>query len=246
MARPRKLPPQRVTEQGGVVFAKETPEDVLVAELEAQQAKDDAKAAKKRAPKKVELPPTERELEAHLPKGEDATFESKGDLLEIWQRRMVNPTAREDKGIRLKLPGQHLRWINLSNNGRYQRARYSEGWVPVRKVELTDEREIFGSSYTTEGYVCRGEKQSEMLMRIPEAVWKQIQSRKFAAIEKSNKQLKDSMKSAGAAHFGNKYNNNKGDEIADTIDNFKGDISFGKERVEADQDILQNDLAPAE
>lgn len=239
MARPKKqkTPPQRVNDAGTVVFAKETPEDVLVAELEAQQAKDEAKAAKKRAPKKVELPPTEKELQ---------TFTSDGDLLEIWQRRMVNPTLRDEQKIRLKIPGMHLRWINLSNNGRYQRARYGEGWTPVRKVELTDEREIFGSSFTTEGYVCRGEKQSEMLMRIPEAVWKQIQSRKFAAIEKSNKQLKDSMKSAGAAHFGNKYNNNKGDEIAETIDNFKGDISFGKERVEADSDILENDLTIAE
>lgn len=235
MARPKKKP-QRVNDAGQVVFAQETPETVLIAELEAQQAKDEAKATKKKAPKKVELPPTERELQ---------TFTSDGDLLEIWQRRMVNPTLRDEQKIRLKIPGMHLRWINLSNNGRYQRARYGEGWMPVRKVELTDEREIFGSSFTTEGYVCRGEKQSEMLMRIPEAVWKQIQSRKFAAIEKSNKQLKESMKSAGAAHFGNKYNNNTGDEIADTMDHFKGDVKIGREAVEPDADILNNDLTAA-
>ncbi len=234
---PRKKLPVRVTDAGGVVFAKETPESVLVAELEAQQEKDEAKARKKKAPKKAEPPPTAKEL---------STFSSDGDLLEIWQRRMINPQAREERPIRLKIPGMHLRWINLANNGRYQRARYSEGWMPVEKKELVDEREIFGSSYTTEGFVCRGEKQSEMLMRIPEAVWKQIQSRKFAAIEKSNKQLKDSMKSAGAAHFGNKYNNNKGDEIAETLDNFKGDVRFGTERMEPDADILQNDLTAAE
>lgn len=241
MARPR-----RISDNGGVVFERETPDNVFVAELEAQQARDEKKATKRRQPKKIDLPPTAKELEAQLPKGDEETFESKGQLLEIWQRRMVNPRALEDHGIRLKLPGQHLRWINLSTNGRYQRARYAEGWTPVRKVELVDEREIFGSSYTTEGYVCRGEKQSEMLMRIPEAVWKQIQSRKFAAIEKSNRQLKDSMKSAGAAHFGDKYNSNKGDEIADTLDHFKGDVKIGREQVEPDADILQNDLAPAE
>lgn len=234
---PLKKLPRVVTEQGGVVFAKETPESILVAELEEQQARDDKKARKKAAPKVVAPPPTEKELQS---------FTSDGDLIEIWQRRMSNPNQRDERPIRLKIPGMHLRWINLSSNGRYQRARYAEGYVPVRKVELVDEREIFGSSYTTEGFVCRGEKQSEMLMRIPEAVYRQIQSRKFAQIEKSNKQIKDSMKSAGAAHFGNKYNNNSGDQIADTLDTFKGDVRFGTERMEPDADILQNDLTPAE
>src|SRR5258706_120627 len=104
---PRTKTPRVVNDAGTVVFAKDTPESILVSELEAQQAKDDARALKKKTPKKVALPPTEKELQAHLPKGEDASFESRGDLLDIWQRRMINPTAREDKGIRLKLPGQH-------------------------------------------------------------------------------------------------------------------------------------------
>lgn len=233
---PRKKLPRVVTEAGGVVFAKETPESLLVAELEEQQAKADAKAKKKAAPTPPPPAPTAADLK---------TFTADGDLIDIWQRRMLNPTQREEKPIRLKIPGMHLRWINLANNGRYQRARYAEGYVPVRKVELVDEREIFGSSYTAEGFVCRGEKQSEMLMRIPEAVYRQIQSRKYDAIEKSNRQIKENMKSAGAAHFSDKYNTNDGEQVADTMDRFKGDIRFGNERVEADADILDNELTVA-
>ncbi len=239
----RKIPPTSVNDAGSVVFHKETPEDVLIAELELQQARDEAKARKKKAPKVIEQPPTEKQLQV---------FTSDGDLLDIWQRRMINPTLRDEQKIRLKVPGMHLRWINLSNNGRYQRARYGEGWMPVRKVELVDEREIFGSSFTTEGYVCRGEKQSEMLMRIPEAVWKQIQSRKFAAIEKSNRNIKEQMMGSGAAHLNEKYGKG-GDEAAEramgargTPGAFRGDISFGREQVEPDADILENDLTIAE
>jgi hypothetical protein len=161
-------------------------------------------------------------------------YDTDGDLVDIWERRMLNPNARQTKPVRLKTPGMHLRWINLAQPGRYQRARYDEGWVPVVKSELVDEREIFGVSYTNEGWVCRGEKQSEMLMKIPEAVWKKIRDRRVAIIREQQRNLKSTMRQAGGQHFADKYNTNRGDEIADSIGNFKGDIKFGVERVEED------------
>lgn len=166
------------------------------------------------------------------------SFETDGDLVDIWERRMLNPDAKQSRPIRLKTPGMHLRWINLSSQGRYQRARYDEGWVPVVKAELIDEREIYGVNYTNEGWVCRGERQSEMLMKIPEAVWRKIRSRRYAQIEQSNKQIKANMQSAGAKHFSDKYDTSKGHEIADTLGNFKGDIKFGVEKVEPDPDFF--------
>src|SRR5262245_44273479 len=93
-----------------------------------------------------------------------------GDLVDIWERRLLNPNHTESLPIRIKTPGMKLRWINLRNGNRFQRARFEQGWVPVHKDELVNEREIYGVSYTADGSVCRGEKQGEMLMKIPTAV----------------------------------------------------------------------------
>lgn len=165
-------------------------------------------------------------------------FTTDGDLVDIWERRMLNPNTKPAKQIRLVTPGMHIRWINLANNGRYQRARYEEGWFPVHKDELKDEREIYGVSFTSEGYVCRGEKQQEMLMKIPEAIWKRIQKTKVDDVLKSRRQIKESMQAAGAKHFSDKYNSNRGSEIAESLGAFKGDVRFGSESVEPDEDDL--------
>lgn len=166
-------------------------------------------------------------------------FTTDGDLVDIWERRMLNPNMKPANPIRLRTPGMHLRWINLSNNGRYQRARYEEGWVPVLRDELTDEKEIYGVSYTTEGWVCRGEKQAEMLMKIPEAVFKKIRDAKYKEVLKTRKQIKENMAQGASQHFGNKYNQNRGDEIADAMSNLKGEVTFGTERVEPDDADLE-------
>lgn len=204
----------------------------FVADLEAADAK---KTAKQEKPKDPE--PTAEEIIA------GTEFEVDGEVIDIWQRRMKNPQMREAKPIRLKIPGMHLRWINCVNNGRYQRARFEEGWVNVQRDELVDEREIFGATFTPQGYVCRGERQAEMLMRMPEAVFKKIQEAKYEMVRKSRKNLKGAMQSAGAKHFGEKYNNNKGDEIASKLDEFKGSINFGDDPGEA-PDLSTANLEP--
>lgn len=187
----------------------------------------------------VEAEPAKKKAAKPSLKEELQTFTTEGDLVDIWERRMLHPNQRPSLPIRLKTPGMHIRWINLANNGRYQRARYEEGWVPVGRVELQDEREIYGVSFTTEGWVCRGERQQEMLMKIPQAIYNKIRAAKLEEIRRSNKKIKENMQSAGARHFGDKYNNNKGDEIADTLSNFKGDIKFGTEQVAPDQEEEQ-------
>lgn len=160
---------------------------------------------------------------------------SDGDLVDIWERRILNPDVRESIPIRITTPGMRLRWINLSNRGRFQRARYEQGWVPVHKNELVDEREISGVSFTTEGYVCRGEKQGEMLMKIPQAVYKQIQKRRADLNTASYKKLKEQMGSAGSAHFKDKYGGSAGDQAAEAASRFVGSVKFGNERVSSDE-----------
>ena len=153
-----------------------------------------------------------------------------GDLVDIWERRILNPNHQESLPIRIKTPGMKLRWINLRNSGRFQRARYEQGWVPVHKDELIDEREIFGVSYTAEGNVCRGEKQGEMLMKIPIAVYRRIQQRRDELNVASYKKLKDNLGSAGYQHFKDKYGGSAGDQVAEAASSFVGSVKFGTEK----------------
>lgn len=152
-----------------------------------------------------------------------------GDLIDIWERRMLNPNERVSVKIQIRTPGMKLRWINLNQRGRYQRAK-GQGWVPVQKDELVDERQIEAVAYTTRGEVCRGEKCAEMLMKMPEAVFKKIQERKKELSRKSYEKIKESLSSAGAAHFNDKYNSTAGQMAADAAGRFVGSVQFGTEQ----------------
>lgn len=168
-------------------------------------------------------------------RAEEQQFQPEGDagLTDIWERRLLNPDGVSSVPIRVKTPGMRLRWINLSNHGRYQRARYEQGWVPVLRTELVDEREIHGVGYTAEGYVCRGERQGEMLMKIPEVIFKRIQKRRADLNKKSYDTLRDNMASAGSQHFTNKYGRTSGDQAAEAVGQFRGSVKFGTERVDS-------------
>lgn len=160
---------------------------------------------------------------------------TEGDLVDIWESRINDPNHHESVPIRIKTPGMKVRWINLANRGRYYRARYEQGWVPVHRSELFDEREVFGVTYTSESYVCRGEKQSEMLMKIPQAVFDRIQRRKAELARESTKKLRDNLGKAGGAHFKEKYDPIAGEQAEEAASRFRGDISAGTERVTTDE-----------
>jgi hypothetical protein len=177
---------------------------------------------------------------APLPKGKKTRaalqkLTADGDLVDVWERRILNPNHHETPAIRIKTPGMRLRWINLSNRGRFQRARYEQGWVPVHQNELMDEREIFGVTFTHEGYVCRGEKQGEMLMKIPQAVYAQIQKRRAELNTQSYKKLRENIGQAGAGAFKDKYGGDAGDQAAEVASKFVGSVKFGTERASTDE-----------
>lgn len=198
-----------------------------------------ATAADEPEPVEEAEPPTPAERKAENKRKANRTrlqkLSTDGDLVDIWERRILNPHHTESLPIRISTPGMKLRWINLANRGRFQRARYEQGWVPVHKSELVDEREIYGVSYTSEGYVCRGEKQSEMLMKIPMAVFKQIQKRLGELNSQSYKKLRQNMGTAGFSHFKSKYGGSAGDQAEEAASNFTGSIKFGTERVSSDE-----------
>lgn len=163
-----------------------------------------------------------------------ASYTSDGGLIDIWERRILNPFEKNSALIQITTPGMKLRWVNLSLRGRYQRSR-DQGWVPVEKGELVDERQIFNVSYTTRGEVCRGERQQEMLMKMPEAVFRKIQARKRELSRKSYETIKESLVSAGSSHFGDKYSARDGQMAADAAGRFIGNVAFGTERASSDE-----------
>lgn len=168
-------------------------------------------------------------------KGNLQQYSTDGDLVDIWERRILNPDHRESVPIRIKTVGMRIRWINLSNRGRFQRARYEQGWVPVHRSELMDEREIYGATYTSEGYVCRGEKQGEMLMKIPQAVYRKIQERRTELNVASYKKLRQQMGAAGAQMIKERHGSVAGEQAEEAASQFVGSVKFGNERVTSDE-----------
>jgi hypothetical protein len=214
-----------------VILAAETPmlprqpKPLTDEEVKAAEARAAARAAKQRA---VEAGRTKTQVELHK-------LSTDGDLVDIWERRLLNPDHREANPIRIKTPGMEIRWINLLNRGRFQRARYEQGWVPIHKAELVDEREISGVSFTVEGWVCRGERQSEMLMKMPKAVFRKIQERRAQLNTQSYKKLRQNMGSAGSEYIKNKYGGSSGDQAAEAASHFVGDVKFGTETASTDE-----------
>lgn len=170
-------------------------------------------------------------------------FSTDSDVLDVWQRRLINPDGESMPTIRIKTPGMKLRWINTEQTARYSRATRFQGWVPVERDELVDEREIFGVTFTTEGYVCRGARQTGMLMKMPTSVWNAIQKKRAELNKASYQNLKAQMVSAGAQHIQEKMGNEFGDSVgrraadqaAEGATHFKGNISFGEERIGSDE-----------
>jgi len=202
--------------------------------------KDDPKSETPVPPSK---PPHKTEGNGEAKDVSFAIIQTAGDLEDIWERRMLNPEQKQSEPIRIKRPGMHLRWINLAAHGRYQRARYEEGWEPVHKDQLVDEREIYGVSYTAAGEICRGERQTEMLMWMPEAIFKKIHARKQQKVIQSQRKIKESMVNYGASEMNKR--GRPGDQAAEEImaprgtdGAFRGSVNFGTEAVEPDDDTL--------
>lgn len=193
----------------------------------------EAAAAKEEAAKE------EREVKARQPKPKEITseadlhrFSTKGDLVEIWERRRQNPLQRGTPAVRITTPGQTLRWINrAARSGRLQEATEYQGWQPVHKTELKNERELFGVSFTVEGYVCRGEKQQECLMKMPTAVYNSFQKAKVDIIKASYKKLEQNMRQAAASQVG---------EEAAEVTKLVGGVKFGTESTTTDEMFFES------
>lgn len=153
-------------------------------------------------------------------------------LIAVWERRFVNPGPQSSTAIQLTIKGMTTRWINTAIEGRHHKAVHEQGWQPVPLKLLKDPESIPDLYKHPHGIVCRGERGKEVLMMMPEEVFKRIQRRKAELNTKSIRNLRAEMAQAAASKFGAEA----GDFVAtgqsrDGLIKTVGSINFGTERV---------------
>lgn len=98
--------------------------------------------------------------------------------IEVLQRRLQSPFGTPASQVRFTEGGWEARWFNAAIAADHIWRAKEQGWQGVRPAELADPEQIGGFSESPDGFVVRGEKGQELLMKLPTDWRKQIQARK--------------------------------------------------------------------
>jgi hypothetical protein len=110
---------------------------------------------------------------------------TKTPRISVLERRLQNPFGDGSPAVTLKDPGWTVHVINtIIRPGRYHDVVRNKGWVPVLPEDIDGQAEDFGFD-VKEGRIVRGERGSEVLMKMPTSEYSQIQMAK----DRHNKQL---------------------------------------------------------
>lgn len=157
------------------------------------------------------------------------------DAIEVWERlALYGDETSASQPIALNVPGQwYCRWINTQLDGRWNEVVHRKRFIPVAVRELSDPRALTGFNASPEGYVTRGDRGQEILVRIPQDIWDRIQQGKADRLRAkihSQSAQKEQLQNAIAAWP------KGGPEAAEAVREFKGTILEGTERVERRED----------
>lgn len=160
----------------------------------------------------------------------------------IWERRMINPGRQSSTPVLLKEEGWEVRWVNTAVEGRFQRAVYEQGWMPVRTEELRDAPDVLGMEKREDGLARRGERGAEVLMKLPSPIFQRIQRRKAQIEIESLKKTREQLANAAASRFGGNAGDwATGQSIDEGVSGLRGKIVDSKERMvitpESDEDV---------
>lgn len=144
----------------------------------------------------------------------------------VWERRLVNPGRSPSTPIALREDGVVTRWINTANEGRFHRAVYDQGWEPVRVDDLRDDPKLLGFQ-TQDGTVRRGHLGQEILMKMPEGVFRQLTRAKAKVEMDTLKKTRNALAQAAAQRYGG----NAGDWAAGTDIDTSGAVSGLKGKI---------------
>lgn len=144
----------------------------------------------------------------------------------VFERRLANPFGAPSIPITLKTPGQWaIRIVNSTmRTGRVHDMTANKGWTFVVVEELDGAPEDLGFR-TLDGRLVRGEHGEEVLMKMPQEDYDQIQQAKGAYNIKQlgSRQTKERVAQSTAQKYG--------DEAADTV-NQNISVTDGREAVE--------------
>jgi hypothetical protein len=172
------------------------------------------------------------ELTAPEPVTDPDTKVSADTLVEVWERRFLDPNQRGSNEVKLKAQGMICRWINTTIEGRYHRAVYDQGWQPVPVSLLADPSSIPDLYKHPHNIVARGERGKEVLMMMPEQVFEKIRRRKAALNLAATRKIRAELAEAAAGKFGPEAGDfvHSG-QTADGLIKTVGSINFGAERI---------------
>lgn len=120
--------------------------------------------------------------------------------IDILSRRLDDPLGSVTPTIRLKTPVPTgiegdtwaTRWIDSSQQGRVFDILEHKGWERVRVKELYNASDIAGLTASVDGgYVTRGDKEREWLVKMPTSWWTRIHQAKVAVWSGAGKSKKD-------------------------------------------------------
>jgi hypothetical protein len=98
--------------------------------------------------------------------------------VEVLQRRLSRPFGAPSTKVRMKEDGWDARWFNAAIAADHIWRAKEQGWQGVVPAELADPDQIGGFQVSPDGYVVRGDKGQELLMKLPSDWRKQIQKSK--------------------------------------------------------------------
>lgn len=155
--------------------------------------------------------------------------------VELIERRIQNPFGAPSAEIRLKDRSLEPRWFNTALRADRIWLAKEQGWDGVKPDMLADPEQIGAFKVSANGYVCRGEREQEVLMCMPRADRAAIQQAKTRVnIDRMKRPnaVKQDVANAAGQHIGS--------EAADFIHNkmrVVGDVNTSYERVERLQDV---------
>jgi hypothetical protein len=130
----------------------------------------------------------------------EAAPKKKYPKVDVLTRRLADPLGSATAVIRLKTPVPtdvagdtwHTRWIDSSQQGRVFDILENKGWDQVHTSEMVDKRDVAGLAESPDGgYVTRGDKGRELLVKMPESWWRKIHEAKVAVWNGTHQTKKD-------------------------------------------------------
>jgi hypothetical protein len=98
--------------------------------------------------------------------------------IEVLKRRLSKPFGAPSSKVQLTEAGWEARWFNSAVSGDHIWRAKEQGWQGVVPAELADKEQIGGFQISPDGYVVRGDKGQELLMKLPSDWRAQIQKSK--------------------------------------------------------------------